>query len=150
MKFWYLANIDIQRQQFIIDTLNSCNILHYSPSIKSAQKDEETLDENISLFPGHLFMYFNPSNQKLDEIKNMPGIYSIIQYQGEPVRFSMGFINVLKLVEQNPRHLRNIDEISANSDLFNASSAEIKFIDVILSEENPNERNMLLIDLLAS
>ncbi len=150
MNNWFLLNIDSTHKVAAYVFLNDLNVEFYSPQIKINKANVFDHDGNNlieEIFPHYVFVFLSQGSYEFEQIKGISNLCNLVYAGSNPAVLSMGFINILKLIEKNKSHCRTFNKVNTNCQLFYISDIELKIIDVILDEEEGDERIDILMRL---
>jgi len=114
MKNWYLLQCQIQNFQKVVCTLNSFNIENYFPLETRISRRKDCNAQRITykpLFPGYLFVNFDPEVTHTTKITDIPGASAFVKFGHLPRAVSDEIILILK---RAPLLIMNSDDNSVS------------------------------------
>jgi len=99
MKNWYLLQCQIQNFQKVVCTLDAFNIENYFPLETKISRRKDCNAQRIThkpLFPGYLFVRFDPEVTHTTKITDIPGASAFVKFGQMPRAVSEDIIQTLK------------------------------------------------------
>lgn len=148
MKNWYLLYCQTQKFERVVMRISSFGIPCYFPLETRICARRDRNSKRIvekPLFPGYLFVHFDPEIVHTTTITDIPGAHSFIRFGGMPCVVAPSVIEGFKCAR-----LMRLDHQDSAVECANISSELITQISTIYEIQNSTARNVELIRLLES
>ncbi|CAM3641421.1 MULTISPECIES: transcription termination/antitermination NusG family protein [Yersinia] len=151
MERWYLTchkpgKKNLLHAQIALERLN---IMVFSPILRTyrsrADRPGQIRQVIEPLFPGYMFIYFNPEIHTPSKVERNPGISHLVRFAGGFPNISEAVIDsvmCLPMCSQAVSHL-NKNNHQSNNKLSSLNSQQQKKFKTLIEEENGEVRNSL-------
>ncbi|WP_051201892.1 transcription/translation regulatory transformer protein RfaH [Ferrimonas senticii] len=147
MLAWYLLHCKSRKEQAVVSWFAAQDINTFVPEI-AVQKlvAGKKVQRTEALFPGYLFVRFDPHVTPFARINGAPNVGSIVRTNKQllPVETSL----VVSLREAQNRRTEPMDELPKRGDKIRIHQGPFANLEAIFDEPDGDKRSMLLIEMM--
>jgi transcriptional antiterminator RfaH len=148
MKNWYVVTTKtgLDEQDRAENNLLRQMIETYNPKIEViSMKKGEVVTTTESVFPGYLFVQFDPAVQAAATINNSYGVRRLLTFGSDPIKMSDHVIAELKKRFDNKP---SIIELPANGEQIEIKDGPFAGLTAVFKEPSGTKRSFLMVELL--
>lgn len=148
MKNWYLLFCQTQKFHLVVSRISNLGVCCYYPLESVIYKRSDRPSNRIShkpLFPGYLFVNFDPEIIHTTTITDIPGAHQFIRFSGMPSKVDDSVIHGFKSFQQV-----RINQEDQTIECINLSEDIANKISEIYLVNDLDYRNILLMRLIES
>ena len=146
-KKWFIAQIKPNSYRSAIQNLERQGFETFLPKMKITQRQKDKfIDKNVYVFPGYMFVCFDPDVIIWTKINSTYGVSKILAFNKKPSEISSDLILELKIryeINSNPTQNEKLQK--GDSVKFYSGA----FVDLIAKVESVDEKNRIWILLEA-
>jgi len=150
LKKWLVVQIKPNSYDLAIRNLERQGIETFIPKMKTTvRKDKKFIYKDVSVFPGYLFVCFNPQNANWSKINNTYGVAKVLLFNEKPYEISNYLILALKNRYETQTSKEKTENLEEGETIkFNSGP----FVDLIAKVESVDkqDRIWLILDVMGA
>ena len=147
-KYWFLARYKTNSFRLAEKNLNNQGFETFLPmSVVTVRKSNRFLTSDQPVFPGYIFVKFNPQKDNWQVINNTYGINKLVCFSGLPQQVPNYVIRELKMRCDTKHNLFTPNQIHPNQTMEFFQGPFTNFVATIDTIQ-PNDRINLLLDFM--
>ncbi|MEJ2763312.1 transcription/translation regulatory transformer protein RfaH [Photobacterium sp. MCCC 1A19761] len=149
MKDWYLLYCKRSEQERAVINLDRQGVECYYPQVTVQKIVRGKRTESCEpLFPGYMFVYFDPEDISYTTIRSTRGVANFISQGAKPQIVQPDIIYGLMMNENCEEHQAKLSSLPQPGESLKLTQGQFKGIEAIYQEPDGEKRSFMLINLL--
>lgn len=149
MKDWYLLYCKRSEQERAVINLDRQGVECYYPQVTVQKIVRGKRTECCEpLFPGYMFVYFDPEDISYTTIRSTRGVADFIRQGAKPQTVQPDLIYGLMMNEDSEEHQAKLSSLPQPGESLKLMQGQFKGIEAIYQEPDGEKRSFMLINLL--